>query len=143
MIVVDASVAVKWFLLEPGSDAALDVLSRVDDPLHGPDLLLVEVTSAIVRQTNQRIITREDASHATRRWMSAWGSGQVHAHQLSIPLISAATRIAIDLGHPLKDCIYLALALDLGCALLTADAKFRDRAVSRYPAVALLGSPPS
>ena len=39
----------------------------------------------------------------------------------------AAADLAMRLGHPLKDCIYLVLADRLGCTVVTADARFRDR----------------
>jgi predicted nucleic acid-binding protein len=42
------------------------------------------------------------------------------------PLVRAA-RLAVTLGHPIRDCIHLALADQLGCALTTCDVGFRDR----------------
>ena len=51
MIVVDASVAVKWFLVEAGSEAA-PALLETESEIVGPDLLLIEVAGAIVRRRN-------------------------------------------------------------------------------------------
>ena len=50
-----------------------------------------------------------------------------------------AAHLAIDLGHPLKDCIYLALAMELGRPLITSDAMFAAKARNIYPAVQVLG----
>lgn len=50
----------------------------------------------------------------------------------------AASALAIQLGHPLKDCLYLALARELGCALATCDVRFRNRALEAYPDIKLL-----
>ena len=35
-----------------------------------------------------------------------------------------AVRIAIELGHPAYDCMYLALALRIGTEVVTADKRF-------------------
>lgn len=35
-----------------------------------------------------------------------------------------AVRIAIELGHPTYDCMYLALAIRIGTAVVTADKRF-------------------
>lgn len=48
-------------------------------------------------------------------------------HRVTPALIAQATVIAIGLSHPLKDCVYLALADQLGCPLATSDAKFHAR----------------
>ena len=52
MIVVDASLAVKWFLTEAGSDAASAVLAMRARSLAAPDLIIVEVAAALVRRAN-------------------------------------------------------------------------------------------
>ena len=36
-------------------------------------------------------------------------------------------RLAIEIGHPAYDCIYLALARRLGAPLVTADMRFVNR----------------
>ena len=48
LIVVDASVAVKWALKEADSEAAAALLDD-DDPLLAPELLRIEGASAITR----------------------------------------------------------------------------------------------
>ena len=42
-------------------------------------------------------------------------------------LLQAATRLALDLDHPAYDCLYVALAVDRGCPLVTADERLRQR----------------
>ncbi|HEX8076289.1 MAG TPA: type II toxin-antitoxin system VapC family toxin, partial [Chthoniobacterales bacterium] len=53
-------------------------------------------------------------------------------------LIDSATQIAIDIGHSVYDCIYLALAIEAASQFITADEAFvqklrrgplRDRAI--------------
>lgn len=46
MVVIDTSVALKWFLNEEGSEVALALLKK--ENLAAPDLLLYEITNALV-----------------------------------------------------------------------------------------------
>ncbi len=57
LYVIDAAVAVKWFLPEPYSDKArtlLDAYNRGVDDLIAPDLLIPEVTNAFWKQRGFR-----------------------------------------------------------------------------------------
>jgi len=137
MIVVDASVAVKWFIEEPDSAAADALLLRFGRAIHAPDLLLIETAGAIVRRHNERSQTHPEMIESASVWRFMW-QNFVQAHRTGGDEVIAATGIAADLGHPLKDCLYLALAIRLGCDLATSDVRFRDRAGSRYPQVRLL-----
>jgi predicted nucleic acid-binding protein len=127
VIVVDASIAAKWFLDEQQSDTADLFLSRFGGELCGPDLLRVEVCGAIVAAANARSVTVTQARAAIERWLDRIERGDVPLHATDGGEMRAAVDLAMQLGHPLKDCIYLALADQLGCPLATADAKFRDR----------------
>ena len=49
MIIVDASVIVKWFIPEVGNVAAKALLSAADE-LMAPELARVEVASALIRK---------------------------------------------------------------------------------------------
>ena len=53
--------------------------------------------------------------------------------------LATAAGLAVDLGHPLKDCIYLALAIELECELVTADARFAEKAKGVWDKVRVLG----
>ncbi|MBY0393863.1 MAG: type II toxin-antitoxin system VapC family toxin, partial [Novosphingobium sp.] len=55
-----------------------------------------------------------------------------------IPDMMAASRLALDLGHPLKDCIYLALAMKMGCELLTCDLRFATKARGTWTKIRVL-----
>lgn len=48
-------------------------------------------------------------------------------HHATPGLVERAGWLAINLGHPIQDCVYLALAHQLDCPLATADVKFHDR----------------
>jgi predicted nucleic acid-binding protein len=45
----------------------------------------------------------------------------------------------MNLGHPLKDCIYLALAMEMSCDLITCDARFAEKAKGAWARVRVLG----
>ena len=52
MIVIDASVAAKWYLPEKGSDAAVE-LQEGPDQLFAPDLIRMEVAGSITRRVRE------------------------------------------------------------------------------------------
>lgn len=138
MIVVDASLATKWLVQEADNDVALHFLRRFRTDLAAPDLLLNEVSSAIVRRANMREMTAADAVERVGEWIALWDRGPIAKYRLTGGRIAEATQIALRLGHPLADCVYLALALELDCDLATCDAKFHAKAIPSYPRVKLL-----
>lgn len=127
MIVVDASLATKWLFLEEDSDRALSFLARNGHELHGPDLLLTEVAGAIIRRANFDK-DAERARHAVAEWRRMWDDGHLTAHRPTTDRVQAAAALGLRLGHPLADCMYLQLAIELGCELATCDGKFAARA---------------
>lgn len=136
MIVVDASLATKWFVIEPDSAAALRFLQTHKDDLHGPDLLLVEVSSAIVRRANEDKAFAPQARAALDDWRAAWES--LRGHALTAEMVMSAAALAMRLGHPLADCVYLGLAMAHDCELATCDVKFQAKASRLYGGVRLL-----
>jgi predicted nucleic acid-binding protein len=121
-LIVDASVAVKWFAEEPYSDKAEAVLAG-DDDLIAPELVLAELGNALRKKAAQGILTREQAIDALRKAPSFF----VRLYPLP-NLALRATEIAIDLRHPVYDCFYLALAERERCPLVTADAALLRKA---------------
>ena len=100
--------------------------------------MLSEVSSAIVRRANAREMSRNDASGRLAEWIALWGRGPFAKYRLTAELVGEASQIALALGHPLADCPYPALAIELHCELATCDAKFQMRAAPLYPRVKLL-----
>ena len=138
MIVVDASIALKWLLWEAQSEAALDFLQRYRSDLIAPDLILIEVTRALVRIANEHKVEREPVAQLLERWIGDWGQAAVDTVRTAPARLRAGAELALRLGHPLPDCLYLALAIERQAELATADAKFQRKAVEVYPAVRML-----
>ena len=123
--VVDASIAVKWVIPEVLSDKADRVRDGEDDVL-APDLLLVEVANALWKKTAAEEISAREADAAfdlVRR------SGI--DLRPTAPLLPRAMDLARRLGHPVYDCVYLALAEREDAAFVTADQRLLRRLSTR------------
>ena len=136
MIVVDASVAVKWFFPEPGAESAGAILSG-SEKLMAPALIRVEAAAEITRKFRTGELAAEEAASACRLWFAALARGVITLSPDEVDL-AAAMELAIQIRHPLQDCLYLAVARRAHCALITADLKFGARARDVYEEVKLL-----
>lgn len=121
MIVVDASVAVKWFVEERGHAAALRASEDLD--LAAPDRLLLEVANVLRRKVKQREIATHQAAVAVSRL-----PGLIDTIVPSASILDRAFDLADRLDHSVYDCAYLACALHLDIRLLTADGRFAGKA---------------
>jgi predicted nucleic acid-binding protein len=139
VIVVDASVAAKWFLAEEDSPLA-NALLRGRDKLAGPDLLRIEVHAAITRRFRNGEAPEADVRRGCQDWLDLLGEGLITLFP-SAQDDAAALDLAVQLKHPFQDCLYLALAQRLQAPLVTADPKFLGKAVPLYPQVRPLRGP--
>jgi predicted nucleic acid-binding protein len=137
-LVVDASVAVKWVLDEPGSGWARS-LPASGAQLFAPNLLCTECGNVLWRMVRTE---RIDPSLVERFW-SAMNAVPLALCHADWTLSAAALRLSMRLNHPIYDCLYLALALDRDAALATADGRFLRamRRVALLPAERLLAPP--
>lgn len=118
-MIVDASVAVKWFTIETLHDEARALLAG-PQPLLAPDILAVEVANALWVKVGRGELDDSDALRA----VAAISGGGHPELRPSPPLTARAFRMARRLKHPVYDCIYLALAEELDLPLVTADERF-------------------
>ena len=109
-VTVDASIVVKWFVAEPMCDEARLLLARRID-LHAPDLVLVEFANTIWKKAR-----REEIPDVKPYLKELAALPEIIALQPSSALIDRAARIALEIDHPIYDCLYLATAetTDLG-----------------------------
>lgn len=120
MLVVDTSVAVKWFVQEPDSDRARVVLNHND--LIAPELLVAEVANVLWTKARHGRFSDTDANAALERL------APIFVFQPLATLASAALRIAHVLDRAVYDCFFLALAEREACPLITADLAFVEKA---------------
>jgi predicted nucleic acid-binding protein len=139
MIVVDASLAVKWFLEESGSGTAQQILVLHSGQISVPDLFIIEVMAVLVRNANMHKTAQIAIREHIEDFAAMFSTGIIKHAQALPPQIAAAANLALDLGHPLKDCIYLTLAMELGCDLVTCDARFAAKAKGVWDRVRVLG----
>ena len=125
--IVDASVAIKWVVNESGSDRAR-LLSETK--LEAPDLLPIECANILWKKVRLRDLTREEASTRLELLLRA----PVSLSE-SRRLLDSALGLSLDLGHPVYDCVYIALALSRDIPLVTADERL-VAAVRKSPKVA-------
>lgn len=114
-LVVDASVAIKWFVAEDLADEAAALLHR-PPPLYAPDLIVCEVTNAVWKKFVRGSIAREQAEAIAL----SLPRSPLHL-TASLFLHRRALEIAIDLRHSVYDCLYLACAERVGGTVVTAD----------------------
>lgn len=119
-IVVDVSVAIKWFVRENLHDEA-DRLLALEDDLHAPDLIIVELANVAWKKTIRKEIERTQAKEIVRSFRD--GGPILHP---STDLAERALQIGLEINHPAYDCIYIACAEKLDSVLVTADARLES-----------------
>jgi predicted nucleic acid-binding protein len=140
MIVIDASLAVKWFRAETFSVEASTIYEDYAGDIIAPDLLAVEVISALVRGGNMVKAARAPMEAALSEFGAMLDNGSIQLERMGTKQLIDAATIALTLGHPLKDCLYLSLAMELDCDLLTCDARIAAKARDVWDRVRVLGS---
>lgn len=114
MLVIDANVAV-------AACARPDGFEHLEDELAGPPLLWSESRSTLHLQATKRIVDNDRASRLHERLIAA-PIDRVDPPELG----DEAWRIADEFGWGRTyDAEYVALAMLLGCRLLTLDARLR------------------
>ncbi|MEO8025828.1 MAG: type II toxin-antitoxin system VapC family toxin [Bryobacteraceae bacterium] len=121
-LILDASVIVKWVVLEDESEQADSLLAdflgaRVD--VHVPDLLYCEIASVLWKKVRREELSVADASRAAKQ-MERFPFRVYQGRDL----FSRALAIGIATKRSAYDCTYLALAEQVDAPLVTADERF-------------------
>jgi predicted nucleic acid-binding protein len=119
-IVIDASIALKWVISETSSDLA-DAL--LDQDLIAPVLWLTVAANALWRRTRIGDITAEQAIVR----LSDLRKAPVTSLAMD-PHLDQALKLTTEIGHPIYDCLYLAVALHHDTHVVTADRRFASAA---------------
>ena len=117
---MDARAAIKWFVDEEFSERAGALLEREYD-LYASRLLASEVSNALGRKVRIGEFDHGEAleiADSIPRIPVSW------ADELTV--CSDAVRLSLELGHPVYDCFYLALARLLDASTVTSYARFAN-----------------
>jgi len=117
-VVVDASIAVKWFVPEIHSEFA----ARLLDPefiVSAPDLIGPELGNTLWKKVRRQETTPEEAAEILKTFPSL--GVEIYP---SSDLLSSAFEVAVALDRTVYDSLYLALAIAQDGTLMTADRKF-------------------
>lgn len=116
--VIDACVAIKWFLPEQNYEKAGEILSN-HNRLIAPDLFQIELDSIITKKVRQRLIEAEDAYRIYE---------EIRNIPIQIISYSLINKLAFDLSVALPitqyAACYLAVAIEFNQKVVTADMRF-------------------
>jgi predicted nucleic acid-binding protein len=118
--VVDASVAAKWYFPEPLSERAEALLEQSNEIL-APDILLVEVAQLAWKRARRGEIGEAVADRIVAELRKVPFELKPTAE-----LVTAALPLALHRGFTLTDAFYIALAVQAGCPVITADRRLCD-----------------
>ena len=139
--VVDASVAFKWVVNEPLADKARllrdDFRNGINDLL-APDIFPAEIGNAILIAERRGIVPSGQGSTLLADVMTT--VPQLHA---VLPnLLPRAYAIAAQFQRTVYDCLYVALAEQEKCDMVTADDKLVNSLQHHFPFIRHLNTLP-
>lgn len=129
--VIDASVAIKWYIPEPLGNAAVRYLTLQHSAkarLLAPDLLIPEAGNVLCKKYCSGELTQEE----TRLIAESLSDNSALQLISSKQLLPAALEISLACGLTVYDSLYLALAVTRRATLVTADKKLAEAASSTF-----------
>jgi len=115
--IIDTSVAIKWYLPEIYQSEAQRFLDPVFDR-HAPDLLHAELGSVLLKKLRRCEIKVDEC----RLYLGRLSTVPLISHE-ALPLRQVALEVGLQIGSSFYDGLFLALAMQLGGRLVTADSK--------------------
>jgi predicted nucleic acid-binding protein len=138
--VLDSSVSFKWAVVEQDTPKARrvrhDFLNALLELL-APDVFPVEIAHALTRAERQGRITPVQGAQLFTDILKV-----LPLLRSSLPLLPRAYEISSTFRVGVYDCLYVALAEQEGCELLTADDKLVKNLQSTFPFIIALSSLP-
>ncbi|QKQ77009.1 type II toxin-antitoxin system VapC family toxin [Nostoc sp. TCL240-02] len=122
--VLDASIAIKWFIPEVYSDVARRLLAS-NHTFLVPDFFFPEVGNVLWK----RVRRGEDTAENARQTLADLNAVPVEVY-LSQSLMPLALDIALQTERAVYDSLYLALAITQQCQMVTADEKFYNALIT-------------
>ncbi len=128
--VLDTSVVAKWFFEERGTDRALEFLREL---LGGS--ARVHVPSSLFYELGNVFWARRTAGFTERQAREAWA--ELESFPISVSrasrLLPQAVGFAFQHGVTVYDAVFVVLAQQLGCDLVTADGALWDEVAGDCP----------
>ena len=140
MVVVDASLVVKWLVAEVDSDRATQLLlewARNGVLLVAPIMILTEVSNALHKKVQHQIVNIRDVRRLLDQLDGLLLIDYIPMHERAIEMASILNE------QDAYDCHYLALAEHLDCEFWTADRTFYNAAHERFPHVRYIRPTPN
>ena len=138
--VLDSSAALPWVLPEKDSAKAIQLRGEARNAVHellAPDIFPVEVAHALTRAERRARVIVGQARHLLLDVLTT--PPQFHPYRMLL------TR-AVDISSPMRigvyDCLYVALAEQEKCELVTADDKLIKNLQAAFPFIVPLASMP-
>lgn len=137
-VVIDSSVAIKWFVVKPYSTEACLLLDKYQSGellFLAPDLINTEVGNIVWKKQQFQGLASIDAQQIVDAF-----------RLLSFPLTPTASlsvevhQLAVNYKRTVYDAMYLALSLRQQCQFVTADEKLVNALDSRFPNVVWLAN---
>ncbi len=119
-IVVDASVAAKWFLPEPQAEIALNLLDGKHN-LMAPDLFQIEFGNIVWKCHQRNLLSADELTEIVRQFLLL--PVEIYASE---SFVSFAVELAVTTGRTVYDSLYLALAIKQDAVFVTADERFAN-----------------
>ncbi len=133
-LVLDASVALKWALPaanEPLTNESLRLFQRYRDgevDFVVPDIFWAELGNVLWKGARRGRWDRNDAENAVADFRA-----RQFTTVASIALLPEALTIAFAYDRSLYDCLYVALGVQAGSDLITADERLANVLAARFP----------
>lgn len=132
-IVIDSSVAVKWFVPQPNSGKAQELLNAYQNSellLLAPDLIYAEVGNVIWKMSRFQNLVQTDAIAV----LEAFRTIEFLITPSSV-LLQEAYRFAAMYERTVYDSLYVILSLRRKCPFITADEKLANSIGKTFPNV--------
>jgi len=132
-IVVDASVAIKWFIPEPDWENANALLKKIHQDKSSiivPSLFYYEIGNVLLTKH----VTQEDVKHS----MNELKNMPIISYEIEATSIPIAYAIAKKYILSFYDDMYLFVMIQRQCPFITADKKLYDKTKKDFPNIQLL-----
>ncbi|MBW4419101.1 MAG: type II toxin-antitoxin system VapC family toxin [Myxacorys californica WJT36-NPBG1] len=132
-LVVDSSVAIKWFVTEPNTPEALNILEQSRNGaivFLAPDFIYAEFGNIVWKKQSSQGLNAQDAQTSIQDFQRLR-----FVLTSTAVLLDDAYQIAATYRRTVYDSLYLALSLRENCQFVTADQKLINALGSAFPNV--------